>query len=195
MTTPADDSIEIRARHLVGENTKFKIYFEHLVDHISGDVVPKFLIVEPKDKKPSGVTGVAILPMSDDKVGLIRIYRPPIKTYCYEIPHGFTEPNESEDVAARRELMEEAGLEVESIEDLGIVMPDSGIVAARVRMFAAFVSNVRFGQTLEAGLREFMWIPIARFEEMLSNSEIQDSYTLSAWCRYLINKKKMLNRR
>ena len=189
MTRDVGDGVEVKSRRLVAENTKFNVFFEHIIDRVSGDDVPNFLIVEPKTRSEDLVTGVAILPILNGQVGLVRIYRPPVKAWCYEIPHGFTESNESEEAAARRELLEEAGLQVNCMEDLGIVMPDSGIVAAHVRMFAALVSDTLVGQTLETGLREFKWVPIPDFEEMLKKSEIQDSYTLSAWCRYLIKRK------
>ena len=181
--------IERLSRRLVSENSKFKLFFDHIVDRISGESVDNFLIVEPKNKKIDGITGVAILPIFSGNIGLVRIYRPPVEGWCYEIPHGFIESGESETAAAKRELMEEAGLKVDILEDLGLVMPDSGIIAAQVRLYVAHVSALACPQDLEMGLREFIWLPMSRFEQMLQDSSIQDSFTLSAWCRYLLASK------
>jgi len=38
--------------------------------------------------------------------------------------------------------------------------------------------------TPEVGLRELIWMDFEDFEQMLCNSEIQDSFTISAWCKY-----------
>jgi ADP-ribose pyrophosphatase len=159
------------------------------VDHRSGDEVPNFLVVEPKAKSDDLVTGVAILPVFNNQVGLIRIYRPPFRAWCFEIPHGFTEPGETDEMAARRETLEETGLNADRLADLGYIMSDAGVVAGRIHLYLAESSSQVSAQTPEAGLREFCWVPMAKFESMLADSTIQDSFTLSAWCRYLISKK------
>lgn len=189
MKNLTDDGIEIKSRCLVAENTKFNVYFEHLVDRRSGDQVPNFLVVEPKAKSDDEVTGVAILPVFKNQVGLVRIYRPPFRAWCFEIPHGFTESGETDELAARREMLEETGLNAEKLVDLGYIMSDAGLVAGRIHLYLAETSGQVSAQTPEAGLREFRWVPMATFESMLSDSTIQDSFTLSAWCRYVISKK------
>lgn len=60
------------------------------------------------------VTEVAILPIVDGWVGLIRIYRPAIRTYTWEISHGFVDEEESDHSSALRELLEKTELTVGS---------------------------------------------------------------------------------
>jgi len=83
------------------------------------------------------VTGVAILPIIQDRyVGMVRIYRPAIRAYSWEIPHGFVEAEERDHQAsAIRELMEETGLKVSNVESLGYITPDAGVIAGRVHLF------------------------------------------------------------
>lgn len=174
--------VEILSRRLVCENQRFHVFFDHVLDH-AGWEVPDYLVVAPKQKSAELATGVAILPMRDDKVGLVRIYRPALRDYVWEIPHGFVEPSESSECSAVRELMEEAGIIVDRIESLGLIAPDAGVLAGRVHLYRAQASGECSDRAGETGLREFRWFSIPRFEAMIRDSEIQDSFTLSAWCR------------
>lgn len=177
--------VDVVARHLVCENTKFFVYFDHVIDK-AGDEVNNYLVVSPKGARENLVTGVAILPINAGKIGLIRIYRPAIRDYSWEIPHGFVDGGESEKTAALRELLEETWLTVkeESFASLGYVTPDSGVLAARVHLFTAEVNNATCVVKHELGLREFRFFSLSEFKQMIKESEIQDTFTLSAWCKY-----------
>lgn len=175
--------IAIRNRRLVCENSQFDVYFDHIVDQV-GHEVSDYLVVAPKRCVGNLVTGVAILPMLDQQVGLVRIYRPALRDYSWEIPHGFVEEGESEQASAMRELMEETGLQGAETVSLGYITPDSGIIAARVHVYVALSGSSTARQSGEMGLREFRLFPIAEFERMIRDSEIQDSFTLAAWCRF-----------
>ncbi len=190
MTKPTQVSafslpIEVVARHLVCENEKFYIYFDHVKDK-AGDEVTNYLVVSPKIKGKNLVTGVAILPVFDGEIGLIRIYRPALRAYFWEIPHGFVEEGETEVTTALRELLEETGLvaNISSFSSLGFITPDSGVMAARVHLFFAVACKVTQQTQHELGLREFCFFSFQQFEEMIERSEIQDSFTLAAWCKY-----------
>jgi 8-oxo-dGTP pyrophosphatase MutT (NUDIX family) len=56
---------------------------------------------------PPWVNVVAVTP--DDRLVLVRQYRPGIGAVHWEIPAGVAEPNEDPERAARRELLEETG--------------------------------------------------------------------------------------
>lgn len=181
-------TVRILKRNLVAENSKFDIYFDHVLDS-SGHEVPNYLVVAPKQKSENLVTGVGILPIRENKIGLIRIYRPALCDYSWEIPHGFVEFGESDQTAAMRELMEETGLNVEQVTSLGLMTPDTGVLAGRVHLYLAeqcMQTNLSEG---ELGLQQLAFFTIDEFENMIITSEIQDSFTLSAWCRYLLLRK------
>jgi len=178
-----DRPVEILARKLVCENEKFYVYFDHVADG-AGFEVENYLVVEPKHRKENIVTGVAVLPMCENQIGLIRIYRPAIRDFSWEIPHGFAEEGETELVSAVRELMEETGLEFRDAVSMGYITPDSGVLAARVHLYLAKGAPSEGSRLGEIGLREFKWFDVEEFERMVIQSEIQDSFTLSAWCKY-----------
>lgn len=179
------DTIRIFNRNLIAENTKFHVFFDHIVDSV-GCEVPNYLVVAPKQQSGNLVTGVGVLPIMDGKVGLIRICRPALRSYSWEIPHGFVDENEIEQEAAVRELMEETGLMVNKISSLGLMTPDSGVLAGRVHLYLAEQCIQTGNGEGELGLKEFTFFSVPEFEHMLNTSEIQDSFTLAAWCRYLL---------
>lgn len=185
-----DLPIEVVDRRLVCENTKFFVYFDHVIDK-AGDEVKNYLVVAPKNAGKDLVTGVAILPIVDRQVGLIRIYRPAIRDYSWEIPHGFVDEGETDNSSALRELLEETGLmvESESFSSMGYITPDTGVLAARVHLFLAETGHATQQIQRELGLREFCFFPFAEFEEMIKRSEIQDTFTLAAWCKYQLLQK------
>lgn len=179
------DTPKIVSRKIACENTKFYVYFDHVVDMVGGEV-PEYLVVAPKIAAANMVTGVAILPILKNRVGLIRIYRPALRDYSLEIPHGFIDAGEEVQFSAIRELLEETGLQAKESEitSLGLITPDGGIIASRIHLFLAHVDAPIGIATHEMGLREFEYHTFTEFQNMVQRSLIQDSITLSAWCKY-----------
>jgi ADP-ribose pyrophosphatase len=166
------------------------VYFDHVIDK-AGDEVKNYLVVAPKNTGGNLVTGVAILPIIDGQVGLIHIYRPAIRDYSWEIPHGFVDEGETENSSALRELLEETGLTVESkhFSSMGYITPDTGVLAARVHLFLAEAGHISQHIQRELGLKEFRFFTFAEFEDMIWRSEVQDTFTLAAWCKYQLLQK------
>lgn len=189
-----DLPIEVVDRRLACENTKFFVYFDHVIDK-AGSEVRDYLVVAPKNAGKNLVTGVAILPIADGQVGLIRIYRPAIRAYSWEIPHGFVDEGEDEATSALRELLEETGLVADPgcIPSLGYITPDTGVLAARVHLFLAEACYATQPIQRELGLREFRLFPFEEMEKMIARSEIQDTFTLAAWCKYQLLAKAGLH--
>jgi len=177
---------ERKNRQLACENSQFHIFFDELT--LQGrTTVSDYLVVAPKRVAADLVTGVAILPVVDGKIGLIRIYRHPIQQYSWEIPRGFIDQREASASAAGRELKEETGLDCkpEAIRSLGFITPDGGILAARVQLFAAMKCvKEREYAPAEIGHRELRFFCIQEVEEMILRSEIQDPSTVIAFFMY-----------
>ena len=185
---PIEDSLSVKviSRSLVCENSKFHIYFDHVLDLINKNEVLKYLVVSPKYSAPNLVTGVAVLPIIRRHVGLIRIYRPAIRSFSWEIPHGFIEGGECANISASRELLEETGLyfKAENFNSLGCITPDPGVLAARIDLYFVSGDHELKSAEDEIGLRGFQFFSFEMFEKMIDNSEVQDGITLSAWCKY-----------
>jgi len=173
-------------RKLVCENSRFSVYFDDLArdgEHYAQD----YLVVAPKQVSGNLVTGVAILPMCEGGIGLLKIYRHPIQGDSWEIPRGFIENGENVPESALRELEEETGLSCASsdIKFLGFVTPDAGILAARVQVYVALrCSRIRPYVPSELGHREFRLFDRADVAALISKSEIQDPCTLVAYYGY-----------
>lgn len=67
------------------------------------------MVVAPKNAERNLITRVAILPIVDGRVGLVRIYRSALHGYSWEIPRGFVDEGENNQTSAASELQEESG--------------------------------------------------------------------------------------
>jgi len=65
---------------------------------------------------PNGVAIYSLYGEKKDKVVLIRQYRYPLGGYVYEFPAGLVDPGEDYQTAAVRELKEETGLTLETVD-------------------------------------------------------------------------------
>jgi 8-oxo-dGTP pyrophosphatase MutT (NUDIX family) len=180
--------VTVRGRRLVCENSRWKVYFEHLED-AAGAEVPDYMVVETHagGGRPVPTTGVCVLPRVGDAFGLLTVYRRAACGTVWEAPRGFIDPRESPREAALRELTEETGLRCDPADlvPLGTFMPEAGMLAARVALFVANDCRAAAdAESDELGLGELTLIPEARLRRMLAASEIQDAATQLAYLRY-----------
>jgi ADP-ribose pyrophosphatase len=174
-------------RKLICENSRFSVFFDEL-ECQGQPSVADYLVVAPKLFINNLVTGVAVLPICDGKIGLIKAYRHAIQGDSWEIPRGFIEDGESAPASALRELEEETGLSCDpgNIRLLGFVTPDAGILAARVQVYAAMsCKRTRTFAPAEPGHREFRLFADADIGDLISRSEIQDPCTLVAYYKHM----------
>jgi 8-oxo-dGTP pyrophosphatase MutT (NUDIX family) len=173
-------------RRLVCENSRFSVFFDKLASHGRASA-QDYLVVAPKRFTDNLVTGVAVLPVCDGKLGLIKTYRHAVQADSWEIPRGFIEEGESRSVSALRELEEETGLSCApgEIKFLGFVTPDAGILAARVQVYVALrCSRTRPYAPGELGHQEFCLFDRGDIQDLIATSQIQDPCTILAYYRY-----------
>lgn len=84
---------------------------------------------------PGAVAVVPLLP--GGRVTLIRQWRGSIGKTLYEIVAGTLEPGEAPAAAARRELIEEVGLEAGKLSKLGAVYSAPGFLTEKIHLYAA----------------------------------------------------------
>ena len=81
---------------------------------------------------------VVILPLlTDDKLLLIKQFRPALNDYIYEVPAGVVENGEDVREAAKRELLEELGYIANELIEIGQFYPTPGYSCERMHFFIA----------------------------------------------------------
>jgi ADP-ribose pyrophosphatase len=91
-------------------------------------------------KAIEGITGVAVMPiLKNGKVALICNFRHATRTWEIELPRGRVDLGESIEEAAKREVLEETGLNVDQLVLLGSMPPDTGMSSTVAPIFAAHV--------------------------------------------------------
>ena len=132
--------------------------------------------------------GVAVVPLLDDSVVLIRQYRVAIGQDILEIPAGKIEGPEDPEHRGRCELEEETGYRAGRMVSLGSIYASVGYTTEEIHLFAA-LDLEKVGQSLETDeCIEVVPIPIAELERMMAANELKDAKTLvglDALFRYL----------
>jgi ADP-ribose pyrophosphatase len=135
-----------------------------------------------------GRPGVAILPLRTDDgvvtIGLVQVWRIPLARYCWEIPRGFGESSDPADDAVR-ELSEEVGVMVspEQLIPLGDVLPNSGLLAGEVRVFAVHVRTKEISSPHDDEITALAWIPVDEVLARIHAGDINDAFTMVAVLR------------
>jgi 8-oxo-dGTP pyrophosphatase MutT (NUDIX family) len=126
-----------------------------------------------------GQPGVAMLACAGGKYALVQTYRYAVGSWEWGIPRGFahgTDPAES----ALEELREELGGPPSELRLLGIVTPNSGLLASRVRVFYAQYDD-EISQPMDiAEVHNVRWVGLELLLTEIAAGEIVDAFTLSA---------------
>ena len=169
------EKIEERLVYSDNKNPWIKLYFDQ-VRFPNGQLGYYNRIVESEGK-----SGVAVLPIKGELIGLLRQFRYPIGKEVWEIPRGFGEcENPQED--ALRELKEETGIEIEPerLIYLSVIHPNSGILASSVHLFAALCDQAQQTASQEdTEATEFRWVPLEKVLSLIEIGEITDPFTMS----------------
>ena len=175
-----DAEITVRARRRVFDNTVFSVYADHIADK-NGNEVPQYLSVVPKCLLADSIAGVAVLPVRDGRVGLIRVFRHPLGKWSWEAIKGHAEPGEDARDAAARELLEESGFSVapDKFIDLGAVAPEGGVIDGRSRLFVGeMTEQAEKVVTPELGHGDMVFYSQDEIDDLIERGEIEDASTL-----------------
>lgn len=160
-------------------NPWVKLFFDK-VKFPNGEIGFYNRIVESEGK-----SGVAVLPLIERKIGLVRQYRYPVNEDLWEIPRGFGESfNPVED--ARREFFEETNIDLppSSFVSLGTVHPNTGILASEVALFLVNCSAPSLQSNFFSDeISELAWMDLEKVTEMIAVNKIRDSFTIVALYR------------
>jgi ADP-ribose pyrophosphatase len=124
---------------------------------------------------------VAILARtSDGLIPIVRQYRPSVEQFTWELPAGTVDEPETPEQAARRELREETGVEIEDLRYLGNLLPDTGRLQIESHAFYATVMIPAHRPRLEPGLT-MRFVSNAEFKQMIVAGDFRHQLHLAVY--------------
>jgi 8-oxo-dGTP pyrophosphatase MutT (NUDIX family) len=106
----------------------------------------------------------------DQRVLLVRQYRPAIETSTLELPSGIIDPGETPAQAALRELTEETAYAASNVEVLGAMYVDPGRLGNRMWNCVATGAKPVPGRTPEAGI-EVLTHSLGELQQAIATGE------------------------
>jgi ADP-ribose pyrophosphatase len=123
---------------------------------------------------------VVILPVLDDgNLLMIEQYRHPIETFMFEFPAGTLEKDESPDICAARELVEETNMRASRLESLGILHPAPGFCNEVQYLFIAHDLTHEQGTTDPGEVIETRSLHISEIKKAIVEGMITDSKSIA----------------
>lgn len=134
--------------------------------------------------------GVAIVPVVDNNVILIRQFRISIERELIELPAGRVEPDEDPATCARRELEEEIGYRAGELIPLATYFSSVGFTDERMHIFLALEPE-KATLKLEADerIREVI-MPVEIIEEKLTARVFEDAKTIIGLREFLAYRER-----
>ena len=130
----------------------------------------------------NGGAGSVVLPVMDEKVLLMRMFRHPTQRQSIEIPRGFGEPGLTPLEIAEKEVSEEVGGKIKKAVELGIYHNNTGLEGNDVYLYLAEMESV--GETSpEEGIENLFWVTVSELEQMIADEKITDGFTIAAYTR------------
>jgi len=121
----------------------------------------------------------AVVPMLDEKtVILIRQYRHAVGGYIYEIPAGKLHPGEDPRDCAARELEEEIGYKVGTLEPLLNFMTTPGFTNEIIHIFVGKDLSPGIQDLGEDEVLEVLEVPLIKAIEQINDGTIRDGKTI-----------------
>lgn len=157
---------------------------EDTVELPNGAQVPYLKYVSKNDS-------VMVICIRADKVLLQREYSYPPNEVLYQFPGGKVEKGESVEDAARRELIEEAGLESTELQPLGYFYMDNRRSEAKLYVYLASepVTTEKQGGDLEEDISSH-WVSVKELQELMRKGEIVNQTLLAGWSLYVASQSE-----
>ena len=139
-----------------------------------GKIVEAYYVVE----LPTTVCALAIT--EEGNVLMEKQYRHPMEETIIELPGGFVDNGEEPSRAIERELLEETGYAFSSIQYVGKVSANPGVLSGYTYLYLAQGGKKVATQSLDANEEiELLQIPLEEVRTMLSKNEIVQALHVS----------------
>jgi len=164
---------------LVFEDPYFVI-IRDLVEFPNGKIWFYSRLINQADIK--GVQGVVVMPEFEGKIMLLNNFRHATRSWHYEFPRGFGEPNKTAKYQAQEEIKEETGSNIKSLIDLGSYHNNTGMEGNEVQLFYAKLASI--GKPDKAsGIESFHWVTTTELEKLIRDDTITDGFTIAAYTK------------
>ena len=148
-------------------------------------------IIEEYIEHPNAVI---ILPLlQDNRVVLLRQFRPVVGEFLYELPAGKIEKGETPREAAFRELEEETGFRATTMELLGEHYPSPGVLTEKYYSFLATGLKPSVRKLDKDEVIEIKIVSLKDLIEIVYKGLIRDSKTLATIFLYLVRLNNVVN--
>ncbi len=134
---------------------------------------------------------VGILGFDGEKIILIRQYRHSVKSYELEIPGGGMERGENPCETAAREMLEETGYVVSSLEDLGRYYPSPGSSDEICCLYAAACRKSQAPKREPLELMDVVLVDEDEFASMIQEGIFKHGMGLAAWLKYCMKRGRI----
>jgi len=151
---------------------------------------PWFKVIEDEGfhylKENGSDNGAVVLVIEKDSFIFVKVKRPAHGVELLEAPRGYGNSCENCHECAVRELFEETGykVNVSDIEKLGVVRPNSAILASKVTVFLAKVAPEQKVSVPDDEVIDLVFIPFHELKKEIAKGNISDGFTLSALALY-----------
>ena len=151
---------------------KKKITLESVTVTLPSGAVKERRVVRPGH-------AVAMLPIVGDCCYLERQYRFAVGEWIYEVPAGTTDPGETPEETAFRELIEETGMAAETLVSRGKIYPAPGYTDEVIYLFEAYglTPSDAYGMDDDEQI-EVVKVSLGEMEEMIRDGRIIDAKTI-----------------
>ena len=108
----------------------------------------------------------------DGGIPIVRQYRPAVEAYTWEFPAGTVDEGETPAQAMVRELLEETGLHVETLHEIGAYHPDTGRLSLTSTGFFARCGARELHPSPEDGL-EVRYVTLPELFDMVQSGDFR----------------------
>ena len=165
-------TFEITKQELVHNGPVVSTWFAH-VRTPDGDMVGREIVRHPG--------AVAVVPVIDGHVVLIRQYRVAVDAVVLELPAGKLDiAGEDPAAAAARELEEETGFVAANLELMGSLLNSPGFCDERIHVYLAedLSAGEPHADGAEEAHSEIVHIPTSDVRDMVMSGQVEDAKTL-----------------
>ena len=121
---------------------------------------------------------------ADGRIPIVRQFRPCVEEYTWEFPAGTVDPGDTPEEAARREVVEETGLQLSDLIYLGNFHPDTGRLQVESHAFYARAEGAVRNFEGESGLT-VRYVSHRELKQMIVSCEFRHQLHLAIYAAVL----------